>query len=521
MEGRPLDHAGENACESPDAQDAQPAHEAALNRTAVEIYTVQARAVQKRATETLAAQIAAGVFEFDDKTRALLIDAHLLNALGVARRLSKFDPHLMGDLLQAGNVALVRAANSYLRTGTDRDIGHDTSNYHDFSGFAHSRIVSAVGEEFKRHRTLTYSLSDEVQFMNVCREELVQALRREPTIDELATAMFTTPKEVARILLHGRKAQSLDEPNDNGQTRGDTLVSHADRIEDIVTARITEDELIAHLASKFSPRDLHVFLRRTGLQNYTEEDTMVIARSLSLSRSFVNRILLEVRREASVFLGYEYIIQTATVERTTDTPLALLIGDITHIKPELTAQIQDATSADPVQLARLIEATLQTIPHALAQYVRTRYRLHETSEGPRLTHKEIAELLTVEFSTVVLGARRGTLRLVNNLPAVIRNDFDMVKIPVASMPAASPVAFLWLCGEVPYWNVDPHERLDHALTLLDSFGDERQKKILRALYGLGVPAQSSTHIAPEFGKSPASIQNYAKDFFRAVRTIKK
>jgi hypothetical protein len=66
--------------------------------------------------------------------------------------------------------------------------------------------------------------------------------------------------------------------------------------------------------------------------------------------------------------------------------------------------------------------------------------------------------------------------------------------------------------------MDPHDRLTKALILLDERGDERQRIILRAIYGLGVPVQSSMQIAPEFGKSSASIQNYVKDFFRKVRS---
>ena len=200
--------------------------------------------------------------------RERLIESHLPLVRAIARRYAGRGETL-DDLVQVGSIGLIRASD---RFDPDRGVA--------FATFA----TPAIEGEIRRHlgdRTTSLRIPRELQRISGrlqrARAQLGASLGRDPTVDELATALGVAREDVERALEADRAREAVAEPPELDEVpgAGESAGSTDDRV------------LLALAARALNERERRiVFLRFHA--DMTERD---IATELRISQAQVSRSL--------------------------------------------------------------------------------------------------------------------------------------------------------------------------------------------------------------------------------------
>jgi RNA polymerase sigma-B factor len=209
----------------------------------------------------------------------MLIVAHLPLARRLALRYRRA-PHCADDLVQVAAVGLIKAADRW-------DPGRGLA----FSTYA---VPTILGELRHYCRDFTWAIRPPREIQDLClavgkaREQLHDAIGREPTVDALAERLDRTPDEIVAALAaeQARTLESLDAaigPDDGGFASTGDLIGNDDDEYERVEARDTVERLTAILDAR--AREV---LR---LRHENDLHQAEIAARLGLTQVHVSRIL--------------------------------------------------------------------------------------------------------------------------------------------------------------------------------------------------------------------------------------
>ena len=171
--------------------------------------------------KVLAKKIATG----DEKARERFLKANLRLVVNIAKQYTPSrDPEMLMDLIQEGNLGLMRAVDRFKPEFGTR-----------FSTYGVYWIRQAILRALKSRRMvrLPENVVDRIFQMQRVRQRLYQDLGRAPTPEELATEMQTTRKEIDKLEQSASEIVSLDKPvRGRGDEEGTSL---QDLLEDLDT----------------------------------------------------------------------------------------------------------------------------------------------------------------------------------------------------------------------------------------------------------------------------------------------
>lgn len=180
---------------------------------------------------TLAKQIEAGriarekIFDFDGTqaeieglhqeiaagrdARDHLIKANIRLVVNIAKKYRRYSSSFL-DLIQAGNVGLIRAVDKF-----DYTKGNRFSTY--ATWWIRRSVLRHLNQKERTIRLPNY-LSTRIRKIHKARKELTIKLSRTPTHDEVGKMVDMSADEVERLLGYARRAVSLDQPiGDDGE----------------------------------------------------------------------------------------------------------------------------------------------------------------------------------------------------------------------------------------------------------------------------------------------------------------
>jgi RNA polymerase primary sigma factor len=201
------------------------------------------------------------------------------------------------DLIQEGNIGLIRAARKF-----EYQRGHKFSTY--ATWWIRQAISRAVADQGRTIRVPVH-MGDQINRLRRVTLMLTQELGHEPTMDELAKAMDTTPDKISTLIEIARRPISLETP-----TSEDDDSEIGEFVEDTSSpspSSITETEMLhEHLAvalNKLPPREAEILRLRYGLvdgQTYTLEE---VGKKIGVTRERVRQLeaqaLARLRRSSS------------------------------------------------------------------------------------------------------------------------------------------------------------------------------------------------------------------------------
>jgi RNA polymerase primary sigma factor len=139
----------------------------------------------------------------DAAARQALIEANLRLVVSVAKRYVGRGM-LFLDLIQEGNLGLMRAVERY-----DWRRGYKFSTY--ATWWIRQAITRGIADQARTIRVPVHMV-ETINRLARAQRQLTQQLERDPTPEELAEAMETTPERIAKILRIAQEPVSLETP---------------------------------------------------------------------------------------------------------------------------------------------------------------------------------------------------------------------------------------------------------------------------------------------------------------------
>lgn len=224
--------------------------------------------------------------EGGERARQQLITANLRLVVSIAKRYVR--PTMpLADAIQSGNIGLMKAVERF-----DHSRGFKFSTY--ATWWIRQSISRAVAEESRNIRLPAHTV-EHVNRIQRTQRELLQRLRREPTIHEVAEFLGESPDRVAEILQVAVDTTSLDQPksDDSDSTFADSIattesVDPSDSLE-----REVMRDAVRLVIGELPAREQEVMRMRFGLDGSDGATLEEVGRAFRITRERVRQI--EVR----------------------------------------------------------------------------------------------------------------------------------------------------------------------------------------------------------------------------------
>ncbi|ONI79521.1 RNA polymerase subunit sigma [Actinosynnema sp. ALI-1.44] len=212
-----------------------------------------------------------------------MIRANLRLVVSQARKRSQAGLPML-DVIQEGNLGLIRAVEKF-----------DYSKGFKFSTYAMAWIKQAIGrglaEQTRTVRLPVHVVEELAKFRRVERK-LETKLNRDPTPQELAEEVGTTPERIVELRRAGRDAVSLDTPvGEDGDSKIADLVpdAEAENAAEILEREELYGELRKQIAT-LPQREALIISLRYGLHDGHEYTLQQVAERIGLTRERIRQL---------------------------------------------------------------------------------------------------------------------------------------------------------------------------------------------------------------------------------------
>lgn len=233
--------------------------------------------------QVLAHRIQAG----DEQARQHMMLANLRLVVNIAKQyVPGNDPDLLMDLIQEGNIGLMRAIDRFLPKFKTR-----------FSTYGVYWIRQAILRALKSRRLvrLPENVFDRILQMQRTRQRLYQMIGRAPTPDELAGEMGAPVKEIHRLEEVDANVVSLERAVRGRDAEEDTRLG--DLLEDVDAPSPTEEaqdsmvrQQVRRAVETLPERERKIIDERFGLSSGQPKTLEEIGRQFDISRERVRQL---------------------------------------------------------------------------------------------------------------------------------------------------------------------------------------------------------------------------------------